>query len=67
MVCCSLSFDRFSSNSNSRVHVDILRREMAYEPSTQFHAAASYVTNAPQLGKVSNNVKLEVRPVLSRE
>lgn len=39
---------------------------MAYEPSTQFHAAASYVTNAPQLDKVSNNVKLEVRPVLAR-
>jgi len=33
---------------------------MAYEPNAQFHAAASYVTNAPQLKKVSNDVRLEL-------
>ena len=37
---------------------------MAYEPSTEFHTAASYVANAPQLRKASNDVKLEVCPVL---
>ena len=40
---------------------------MVYEPSTEFHAAASYVTSAPQLGRAPNDVKLEVCPVLARE
>ena len=36
---------------------------MTYEPSAQFHDAANFVSNAPQLKRLANDVKLEVGSV----